>query len=325
MNISKELLLNQASATGFRAEILEKVFHLFQLLEGFRDHPALKGKLVLKGGTALNLFIFDVPRLSVDIDLNYVGEAELEAMQKNRPDIERAIIAVCERSGFAVKRIPSVHAGGKWRLQYGGALGQGGALEIDVNFLLRVPLWPVQMKDSREVGAFKVTGISLLDFHELAAGKLAALFSRCTSRDLFDAWHLMMLPEIDIKKLRLGFVVYAGFNRKDFRTVSIDEVSFDTDELKHRLIPVLGEQETIRRGDVKIWTRKIVDDCRERLTLILPFRPNEMEFLEALNGTGEINPELLSEDSILQSRIKSHPALRWKAFNVKSYVKGGGG
>lgn len=70
MKISRERLLAEAEATGFRAEILEKVIHLFGLLEGFRSHPFLKDRLALKGGTALNLFFFDLPRLSVDIDLN---------------------------------------------------------------------------------------------------------------------------------------------------------------------------------------------------------------------------------------------------------------
>ncbi|MCG2795115.1 MAG: nucleotidyl transferase AbiEii/AbiGii toxin family protein [Actinomycetia bacterium] len=40
--------------------------------------PKGEGKLVLKGGTALNLFYLDMPRLSVDIDLNYIGAAGRE-------------------------------------------------------------------------------------------------------------------------------------------------------------------------------------------------------------------------------------------------------
>ena len=75
MKISRERLLSESQATGFRPEVLEKVIQLLSLLEGFNSHPFLKGRLVLKGGTALNLFLFDVPRLSVDVDLNYIGVA----------------------------------------------------------------------------------------------------------------------------------------------------------------------------------------------------------------------------------------------------------
>jgi predicted nucleotidyltransferase component of viral defense system len=91
VKISREALLVEAEATGFRAEILEKVIHLIHLLEGFRSHPFLKDRLALKGGTALNLFVFDLPRLSVDIDLNYVGSHEREVMLAERPKLEEAI------------------------------------------------------------------------------------------------------------------------------------------------------------------------------------------------------------------------------------------
>lgn len=59
--------------TGFDQFYIEKVLRLLRILENFFTHPALRDKYVLKGGTALNLFYFDLPRLSVDIDLNYLG------------------------------------------------------------------------------------------------------------------------------------------------------------------------------------------------------------------------------------------------------------
>ena len=319
MNVSKDLLLKQASQTGFRVEILEKVFHLFGILEGFRDHPALKEKMALKGGTALNLFIFNVPRLSVDIDLNYIGAANVEEMKHLRPEIERAIIAVCERGGLTVKRIPSEHAGGKWRLQYASAMGQSGSLEVDVNFLLRVPLWPVQVWNSREVGSFKVEGVPLLDVHELAAGKLVALFARCTGRDLFDVRHLLALPDITREKLRLGFVVYAGMNRKDLRSVRIEDISLNPRELRTQLLPVIRCVGAPGQIELEDMGNRMMDECREQLSRVLPFTKDEMSFLDDLSERGEIRAELLTDNSDLRSRIWNHPALLWKALNVKHY------
>ena len=107
MRSSRKSSEREAAATGFRAEILEKVLHLFSLLDGFQKHPALKGKWALKGGTALNLFWFDVPRLSVDIDLNYVGQVEREAMLAERPQIETAVQAVCSHDGLTI--VPPVN------------------------------------------------------------------------------------------------------------------------------------------------------------------------------------------------------------------------
>lgn len=88
MKISNEQLQKEATTTGFRPEILEKVWHLMTILNAVNEHFFLSGKLVLKGGTALNLFIFDLPRLSVDIDFNYIGQTDRDAMLRERPLIE---------------------------------------------------------------------------------------------------------------------------------------------------------------------------------------------------------------------------------------------
>ncbi len=57
------------SSKWTRTEIMEKVWHLMAILDGISIHPFLKKRLVLKGGTALNLFFFDLPRLSDDHNL----------------------------------------------------------------------------------------------------------------------------------------------------------------------------------------------------------------------------------------------------------------
>ena len=116
--LSSQELLREAAATGFQAEPLEKVIQLLDLLESLRSHPFLKERVVLKGGTVLNLFIFKARRLSVDIDLNYIGTADREVMLSERPKIEQAVQAVCGRLGMQVRRAPTGHAGGKWRLSY---------------------------------------------------------------------------------------------------------------------------------------------------------------------------------------------------------------
>ena len=62
MRISQGRLIAEFEATGFQPEFLEKTFHLLALLNAIDSHPFLKGKLALKGGTALNLFVFCEPK-----------------------------------------------------------------------------------------------------------------------------------------------------------------------------------------------------------------------------------------------------------------------
>jgi hypothetical protein len=319
VNISREKLLAEASATGFRPDVLEKALQVLGLLEALHGHPLLKGRLALKGGTALNLFLFDVPRLSVDVDVNYIGSEERDAMVAERPRIEVAVRAVLSREGFEVRRMPQEHAGGKWRLRFPSALGQQGSLELDINFLLRVPLWPVVPRNSRLLGSYHAAAIPVVDDVELAGGKLAALLSRRASRDLFDAHHFLTRVAFDRRRLRVAFVVHGGINRKDWRTVKLDHVAFDTREIRQQLIPLL-RGETLKGGEpLEQWGERLVEECRIGLGAVLPFEANEREFLDRLLDHGEIQPSLLTEEADVADRIRRHPGLEWKALNVRRF------
>jgi predicted nucleotidyltransferase component of viral defense system len=319
MRISKDKLFSEAENTGFRMEVLEKAIHLLNLLESFRSHPFLKGRLALKGGTALNLFVFDLPRLSVDIDLNYIGAVERKIMLVDRPKIEEAVQAVCGREGFTVRRYPGDHAGGKLALRYESALGQGGNLEVDLNFMFRIPLWPVVTLDSHLIGSYKATAIPILDIHELAAGKLTALLARHAPRDLFDVHLILTRGNLDHERLRLAFVVYGAMNRKDWRTVSADDAGFEVDELENLLLPLLRRDFLQKFGPTTTWAVRLQDEIRQALQVVLPLEKSEREFLDRLLDHGEIVPSLLTVDKELAERIKIHPALAWKALNVQSF------
>jgi len=321
MIISYEKILAESEKTGFGSDVLEKVAQLLGLLNTLRSHPFLKDKLALKGGTALNLFVFDVPRLSVDIDLNYIAAQQQDDMLKVRPKMEQALSAVFSREGFNIRRMPDEHAGGKWLLQYQSSTGQRANLEVDINFMFRFPLWPVVTMDSKQLGAWQAKGISVLDIHELAAGKLAALFSRRQARDLFDCHKILHSADLDYNRLRVAFVLYGAMNRKDWRTISPENISFDNDELARQLIPTLSRHSIpiSEQKDFAEFGRKLVAECQESLTSILPFTNSEQEFLNLLLDKGQIAPELLTDDTSFQQRIRNHPMFNWKALNVRQY------
>jgi predicted nucleotidyltransferase component of viral defense system len=319
MRISKEKLFAEAQTSGFRPEVLEKVIHLLNLLEGFQRHPFLKGRLALKGGTALNLFLFDLPRLSVDIDINYIGAVDRATMLEERPKVEQAMRAVCSREGINTVRTPGDHAGGKWQLRYDSSLGQHGNLEVDLNFMFRVPLWPIEIRDSRQIGSYSAKKVPVLDLHELAAGKLAALLARHAGRDLFDAHRLLTTSDLNPEKLRLGFVLYGAMNRKDWRTVSVDDVAYDAVELRNQLVPVV-RGEFLAGQDTGRWVETMIDECRQGLSMVLPMRQIEIEFLDGILDRGQIAPELLTADADMIHRIQAHPLLQWKALNVRKHI-----
>ena len=321
MIISPERLESEAESTGFRADVLEKAVLLLKVLDTICSHPALKGKLVLKGGTALNLFIFRVPRLSVDIDLNCVGTWSREEMLKERPKIEKAIREVFSRENFIVRRMPQEHAGGKWSLRYASALGQSGRLDVDVNFMYRVPLWPVTAMNSRPLGTWQVNDIPVMEIHELAAGKLSALLSRHKARDLFDSCQIFSMESLDLRRLRTAFVVYGAMSRRDWRTVSVADVNFDAAEIERQLAPLLHTGAIRDSEEAENYGNVLVEKCRLGLSAVLPFNNAEHAFLNLLLEKGEIDAGILTSEASLRKRIQTHPLLQWKALNVRRHKK----
>jgi Nucleotidyl transferase AbiEii toxin, Type IV TA system len=63
-------------------------------------------RIALKGGTALNVFHSDLDRLSVDIDVNYIGAIEKGRMDADRPGLEDRIQRLMESKGYAARRGP---------------------------------------------------------------------------------------------------------------------------------------------------------------------------------------------------------------------------
>lgn len=97
-------LLRLAADSGFEAGTLEKVARLGEMLAEISRHPRLSASLVLKGGTALNLFFGPPERLSVDLDFNYVGALDREEAIQERPVVESDLERVAQSQGYGSGR-----------------------------------------------------------------------------------------------------------------------------------------------------------------------------------------------------------------------------
>ena len=105
-------------------------------------------------------------------------------------------------------------------------------------------------------------------------------------------------------------------NRKDWRTVTADDVDFAPAEVERELLPTLrreGENARDREVAVNAW----IAETRAALSLVLPMTASELGFLEALLGHGEIRPELLTADAGLTDIIRRQPMLEWKARHAR--------
>ncbi len=70
-SLDKGFISRLSSELGFVRDTFEKVYRLVDILEYLSKNTMLDNSLALKGGTAINLTLFDMPRLSVDIDIGF--------------------------------------------------------------------------------------------------------------------------------------------------------------------------------------------------------------------------------------------------------------
>ena len=318
MNLTtKEDLELIAKDKGYRPEILEKVYRLLDFIEEIMAIDYLKDRLVLKGGTAINVFCtHELPRLSVDLDFNYIGSSDRETMLTDKKEIDTLISVLCHKKQYDIYRNPGAHAGGKMVLIYTSLLGRGGRLELDLNYLYRTPLWTPEWQYSADW--LHNIGVRVLNIHELAAGKLHALLGRIASRDLFDSHKLLTSWPLEREKLRQAFTVYAGMSKNGWREINKGIIQLDLKDIKNKLIPVL-QQDFIpgtKSNDIKLWGEKLITECQTALQIVLPFNEHEINFLNALEQ-GIIKPELLSPDNMFCQAVASHPALLWRVQQKK--------
>jgi hypothetical protein len=108
-------------------------------------------------------------------------------MLSERPLVEKSLEAIFHHEGLTVRRIPQKHAGGKWQLKYPSVLVGNGNLEVDVNFMFRIPLGEVVKKRSHRIGAQQTQEVSVLDIlAECQKGLSRILPLRDSEREFFD-------------------------------------------------------------------------------------------------------------------------------------------
>ena len=228
---SKEYIDKLARQTGFKPENLQRQLTLLELLKEVGRHPLLRDRFALKGGTAINLFYFPMPRLSVDIDLNYIASPDRDTMLRDRPELEKELAKLIESRGVSVEHAPSEeHAGAKWRLRAPSVFGGKFTLELDLNYMMRIPLWGTNYRKPVSLEGMHDFQFVCVSFEELFAGKIKALLERSAAKDLYDVALLSTSNQtFDSASLRKALILFGvtskrDWREKDFRTIDrIDE------------------------------------------------------------------------------------------------------
>jgi len=97
MEFDKRLIGKQAQELGFVRDTFEKTLRLAGIMNIIGNDPFLSEALALKGGTAINMTVFNLPRLSIDVDFDFAHNLPREETEKMRRritiDIDKHMVA----------------------------------------------------------------------------------------------------------------------------------------------------------------------------------------------------------------------------------------
>jgi len=266
-------------------------FEQVRLLVALLPHVARQRCFALKGGTALNLFIRDLPRLSVDIDLAYMP---VEDRDRSLAAIDRALKAIGTDIERAVPRAVvrgSILSGTTTWFKL--LVAQDGvSVKIEVTPVLRGSVYSPDLRElaPRAQALFGYVQVQLLSFEDLYAGKLCAALDRQHPRDLFDV-RLLLKAEGITPRMKDAFLVYLlshhrpmaeliaptckdfeAVYRGEFAGMAVEPVSLESlqaarEELIATIQHMLTEQDrqfliAVKRGDADWNTFPIPDAQR---------------------------------------------------------------
>jgi predicted nucleotidyltransferase component of viral defense system len=270
------------------------------LLVRVLPYVATETCFALKGGTAINLFVRDLPRLSVDIDLVYLP---IEDRETSLVGIRSALNRIAQKIRKAIPDsivTDSANADGTLVL----VRQRNAQIKIEVTPVLRGTVHPVELKTVRPIveERFGFAEIPVVSFADLYAGKLVAALDRQHPRDLFDVQYLLANEGID-ETLYQTFLAYIlSHNRpahellqprlkdirqafdREFVGMTMDETSLDT-----------------------------LLSTRERLIAKIHSLLDETSKL-FLRSFHELKPDW---NLISSPNIRNLPAVRWKLINLE--------
>lgn len=260
------------------------------------------GTFALKGGTAINLFIRDMPRLSVDLDLVFTDHRlpRADALAAINEALRTSRDRLAQR-GLSVQAVSAADMGETKLLIQRDTL----SVKIEVNTVIRGAVYPMQLVALAAAASDALMAdleLPLLSTEDIYGGKLVAAMDRQHPRDLFDVMELFAYGGIT-PAIRRAFVVYlASHNR------TIHEVLFPTP--KDITLAYEGSFVGMTAAPV---TLDALLETRERLFRELPaaLDANEREFLRSLVRA---QPDWSLLDI---PHLPELPAIRWRLQNLE--------
>jgi len=306
----KSILTEQARRLGFITSSFEKMMRLTEILRFLNESDELRKSLALKGGTAINLTMIDLPRLSVDIDMDFTLNLGREETRAIRDKIESLLALYMAAEGYTKSaRSKRTHILDSFVYSYTSITGYPENMKVEINYSLRSHVLSTVDVAVRTAEVFTLFQIRTLAPVEIFASKIVALSDRAAVRDLYDLNNMVyynLFSEPDIILLRKCAVFYKAVagdtTSQGFDFKRIDDIT--PYRIRTELRPMIRN---VERFDLQAARDRVSAFIDEWMILT----ENESSFLKHFRA-GRYEPHLLFDDSEIVKRIENHPMAQWR-------------
>jgi len=263
-----------------------------------------ENELALKGGTAINLFFREMPRLSVDIDLTYLPIAErdasLQGITKILGRLKEKANKLLPRAVVNERKLSNTEYWSGLIVQEDGVL-----VKVEVNTTLRGAVNPpveLSLSDkASELFEMDVT-VQSLSFEDVYAGKMCAALDRQHPRDFYDIKHLLENESIS-DKLRRTFLIYLiSNNRPIVELLNPNRIDI-TDIYRQEFVGMTSD--SIKLDELHKSRENLIDLIHSSLT------KDEIDFLLSFKKK-EPKWDLLGLKG-----VEDLPSIKWKMINLE--------
>ena len=309
LQFNRRELDEKAHEYGFIRDTFEKVLRLKLILEYLNENDYMRSHLLLKGGTAINLTVFDLPRLSVDIDLDFVPNMTREETLHERVLLTEKLNQYMSEQGYVLSDASRFsHSLDAFHYNYINAAGNKDMIKIEINYSLRAHVSPPEERIFMSDAFGKPIKVLTVASMEIFAAKTNALMSRAAARDLYDFCNMidkkLFLGEEDM--FRKCIIFYATISakeiNKEFDTSAIDHLTIS--KIKSELFPVLAVKEKFDLDRKK-------HQAKEYIKALMKTKEEEEQYIECFMKK-EYKPELLFGDTEFLENVRNHPMALWK-------------
>ena len=299
----------RARKYGFNRDTFEKVVRLRMILEFMNAQECMNEHLLLKGGTAINLTVFNLPRLSVDIDLDFVPNLTRDETIKERERLTEILKGYMSEQGYLLSDASRFsHSLDAFHYNYVNAAGNRDMIKIEINYSLRTHVLRPEDRVFVTDAFGEPIKVKTVAAMEIFAAKTNALLSRAAARDLYDFCNMidMRLFSEEEDKFRKCIIFYATISAKEvnkiFDTSAIDSLVFS--KIKSDLFPVLAVRD---KFDLEGKKRQ----AKEYIASLMNPTDAENDYMARFIAK-EYKPELLFDDEEIVERLRNHPMALWK-------------